>query len=367
MRSLSLLAATLLTVPCFAQGEGEAKPTPTPAPAPAPAPKVTPKADPHFVVRRYPQDKDAPIAIVGGKTLTLGELVDHIDARHNAGFREALVKLPTVQAMLQSDLIAPWVRHFADLEALRQTFGTEIDATKLEAAQSEALKASFQTFLETYSAERRERNPQFQLTPEQVAGHLARFQWHNGLAAELQGMLDHLESGEANRVQLTDFYNDNARAFGGQVTVQHILIQNRDGGTGILLNDEGLGRANAKLADIKARLRPDGSNFGEVALRSDDLKTAKDGGHLRGLHRYDDRMPAALCRAAWTLRDGEISDVVETQYGWHVVRRIEFNQNIIMYGITDDTLPVVRMVMRRAKQEDRLFTARAKAGVQLLM
>ena len=37
-------------------------------------------------------------------------------------------------------------------------------------------------------------------------------------------------------------------------------------------------RANARLADIKARLKPDGSNFEEIArLYSDDTKTGKDG------------------------------------------------------------------------------------------
>src|SRR5690606_31080650 len=156
---------------------------------------------------------------------------------------------------------------------------------------------------------------------------LADFQLRRGLSSELQGMLDHLEPGEFTRTQLQEFFQANARVFGGRVTIAHILIQHRDAGTGILLAGEAYARATARLADVRARLRPDGANFEEVARGySDDTRTAKEGGLLNGLARFDDRMPAALCREAWRLRDGEVSDVVETQYGWHLVKRIEFTQ-----------------------------------------
>ena len=90
-------------------------------------------------------------------------------------------------------------------------------------------------------------------------------------------------------------------------------------------------------------------------------------GRLPGVHRFDDRLPATLCRAAWALRDGQVTaDVVESQYGWHFVRRIEFAQQIFIL-FTDDAIPSIRIVMRRAMQERRLFDARQKAGVRLLL
>ena len=99
---------------------------------------------------------------------------------------------------------------------------------------------------------------------------------------------------------------------------------------------------------------------------SDDTRTGKDGGRLEGVYRFDDRLPAALCRAAWTLRDGEVSDVVESQYGWHLVKRIEAIQNL-WFLFTDDAIPTIKTIMRRARQEDLLFQAREKAGVRLLL
>jgi parvulin-like peptidyl-prolyl isomerase len=343
----------------------QAPEAPTPE-KPVEPPKAPAAAAPHFVVRHYPQDKDVAVAIVGSRSITLGDLVDHIDEKHFPGFRDALVR-PEIQRMLQSDLIAPWVRQFADLEALRQSLGEKpLDEEKLLLAQSATLKSNFQSWLDTYVADRRAGGRTTELTQRLVNSLLADFQLRNGLSTELQGFLDHLEPDDYDRGQMQAFFNTNARAFGGQVKVAHILVQNRDGGTGILLAEEGIARANERLADIRARLRPDGSNFEEVAARSDDTRTAHDGGLLGNLHRFDDRMPAAICRAAWNLRDGEISDVVETQYGWHICKRLDFSQQIFIL-FTDDAIPSIRQVMRRARQEERLFQARKAANVRLLL
>ncbi|HEX5052339.1 MAG TPA: peptidylprolyl isomerase [Planctomycetota bacterium] len=357
-RSLVLLALTATLAVAPAQTEAPQTEAPKKPAAPAP----------HFLVRRYPQDKDVAIAVVGGRTLTLGDLVDHLDSRHHPGFREAVGTRPEIQRMLQSDLMAPWVRHFADMEALRQSLGeAPIDEEKLSAAQSTALQTAFQAYLNSYVEDRRAAGHTTEMSQQRVNSLLADYQLRQGMAAELQGWLDYLEPGDYTRGQMQVFFNNNARAFGGQVTIEHILVQNRDGGTGLLLGDEGLARASARLADIKARLRPDGSNFEDVARGfSDDTRTAREGGLLNGVRRFDDRLPASLCRAAWSLRDGEVSDVVESPYGWHIVKRVDFTQNIFIL-FTDDAIPSIRIVMRRSRQEQRLFDAREKAKLRLLL
>lgn len=348
-------------VPWLLLGLVRAQEPATQAPA-APAPAA---AKPHFVVRHYPQDSGAVIAVVGDRSLTLGELVDHITEVHYPAFRDGLIKQETIQAMLQSDLIAPWVRHFADLTALHQAH-PDVDAAKLKDAQSEALRAAFQRRLDVVVEQRRAAGRP-EVTQQTINTMLAQFQLEQGLSCEVQGFLDYLEPGEFNRLQLQNFFNDNARFFGSTAQIAHILIQNRDGGTGILLDDEGLARANARLADIKARLRPDGSNFAAVATNySDDQRTARDGGVLGNVKRFDDRLPTMLCRAAWSLRDGEVSDVVESQYGWHIIKRLGFDTRVYML-FTDDAIPLVRVAMQRSRQEQFLIDARQQAKVKLLM
>ncbi|MFM1872558.1 MAG: hypothetical protein RL398_1980 [Planctomycetota bacterium] len=356
--TIMLRLALLLAVSAPIAAQDQPKPA-------APTPHATAGRS-HQKSLSYPKDRDVAVAVVGQRALTLGDLVDHIEERHHPGFREALEKVPTVHAMLTSDLMAPWVRQFADIEALRQfTADREIDKAALEAAQADQLKNAFQGWLNNYLENRKAQGRPTELSQQRINLFLADYQLRHGLAAELQGWLDYLEKDDYSRAQLQKFFQDNARAFGGQVKISHILVQHRDAGTGLLLNEEAYGRAAGRLADIRARLRDDGSNFEEVArLYSEDTRTAAEGGVLDGIKRFDDRLPATLCRAAWNLRDGEVSDVVESQYGWHLIKRLEFSQQIFIL-FTDDAIPSIRIVMRRARQEALLFEAREKVGVQL--
>lgn len=362
--SSARLLGCALGLPCAIAAQDPAK-----AIAPAPPVAAAPTAqvqEPHILVRRYPQDREVPVAIVGERPVTLGELIDHIDERHRPGFRTLMETQPAFQRILTSDLIAPWVRQYADIKALElATKDTNVDHEKLDAAMSASLKASFEDYLHKIVADRERRGVTSPLTQEQVNSYLTDYQQNYGLAAELQGWLDYLEPGNNTRAELQAFYTANGRYFGGMVTVSHILIQHRDAGTGILLGDHDYGLAAGQLANVKASLRPDGANFEEVARKySHDTRTAKDGGVLNCIKRFDDRMPATLCRAAWALRDGEVSDVIETQYGWHILKRLDFQQNIFIL-FTDDAIPSIQIVMRRANQENRLFAARAAAKLQL--
>ena len=370
---MMLMLNRTLVFACLALGLSLATPAQN-APKQQDAPKqAAPKAlaqnhEPHFIVRRYPEDKDKAIAVVGSTTLTLGQLVDHIDARHYPGFKKLVETQPAYQRYMTSDLIAAWVRQFADMEAVRQYVGdTYIDPVELEKAQSASLKESFEGYLAS-EVENRRRQGRPEPTQARVNSMLAEFQLRRGLSAELQGLLDVLEKDDYTRKQLRDFFNANPRFMGGEVTIQHLLIQHRDGGTGILLKDEGLARANARIAEVRARLRPDASNFEELVRQySDDTRTAKNGGELTGVHRFDDRLPATLCRAAWSLQDGQATtDVIETQYGFHFVKRTSFNQPIFIL-FTDDAIPSIRIVMRRAMQERLLLNAREKTKLRLLL
>lgn len=79
-------------------------------------------------------------------------------------------------------------------------------------------------------------------------------------------------------------------------------------------------RAKNELVDILKQAR-EGKNFGTLArLYSDDKGSASKGGEIsarRGM------MVAPFEAAVFSLKEGEISDVFETEYGYHVVKLIE--------------------------------------------
>jgi len=265
-------------------------------------------------------------------------------------------------------MIAPWVRQFADVRALEAEARSRgpIEKEKLEAAQSAALKASFEEFLKAYTMSLEKQGLPTELTQKRINRLLTDFQFRHGLSCELQGWLDYLQPEEDwSTAKLNEFFQDHPRYFGGGVTIRHVLVQNRDPGTGILLQEAHRIAAAARLAEVQKRLRPDGSNFEEVCKQfSEDSVSSEDGGKLENVERFDLRMPTAICRAAWELKDGQISGVIESQYGWHVVQRLEHVQRMFMY-FSDATIPMVKSMLKRELQEDLLFQARKKQGVEL--
>jgi hypothetical protein len=375
MRTVRLTAPVPLLLAVLAgPGARTQKPQQPVAPAETPRSQTPGSQTERFAELRWPRDSAAVLAIVDGRPITLADLVRHLDERHRPGFRQSLeppsdpaVRVVPADRVFQSDLMPQWVRHLADVHALEAELAArKIDPEQARATQEATLTAQFEAWLQAYVIEQRQNGHDVNLSAEQTKRHLAGWVLRSGIAAEMQGLLNFLEPGEYSTDKLREFFQDHARYFGGRVNFAHILIQHRDAGTGILLGDEGRARANARLADVKARLMADGSNFEDVARRlSEDSRTAAEGGLLKGAARFDERLPAILCRTAWGLRDGEVSGPVESPYGWHIVKRIDFDQQHFLF-FTDDAIPTVKEQMKRQRQEDLLFEVRKRYQVQLL-
>jgi peptidyl-prolyl cis-trans isomerase SurA len=66
-----------------------------------------------------------------------------------------------------------------------------------------------------------------------------------------------------------------------------------------------------------------GANFEQVARESsEDKKSGKDGGDIGYINREDHRAPLPVDRAAYALKDGEISGIVRSQMGYHIFKRV---------------------------------------------
>ncbi len=72
-----------------------------------------------------------------------------------------------------------------------------------------------------------------------------------------------------------------------------------------------------KLEGIREEILA-GADFAEMAKRYSDSENAKDGGLLPWQRRGT--LPAAYESAAWNLAIGEVSDIVETEWGFHIIR-----------------------------------------------
>ncbi|MHC0552074.1 peptidylprolyl isomerase [Salinicoccus sp. CNSTN-B1] len=96
----------------------------------------------------------------------------------------------------------------------------------------------------------------------------------------------------------------------------HILIETGDG-EDALSDEEGKEKAEKLLKEIK-----DGKDFGEVAKEeSSDTGSAQNSGELGYVQRG--QMVEGFEDALFELDKGEISDVVESEYGYHIIKRHE--------------------------------------------
>lgn len=78
------------------------------------------------------------------------------------------------------------------------------------------------------------------------------------------------------------------------------------------------GEAAEQIADIKQQL-DQGGDFAELAKAHSDCPSGRDGGDLGAFGRG--QMVGEFETAAFSMAIGQVSDVVETPFGYHLIRR----------------------------------------------
>jgi foldase protein PrsA len=101
------------------------------------------------------------------------------------------------------------------------------------------------------------------------------------------------------------------------VTASHILISTQDD-SGNELSDKEKAAAKQKAEEVLQKAKS-GEDFAELAKEySDDSANASSGGNLGDFTAGE--MVEEFSNAAFALDKNEISDIVETQYGYHIIK-----------------------------------------------
>jgi peptidyl-prolyl cis-trans isomerase C len=143
--------------------------------------------------------------------------------------------------------------------------------------------------------------------------------------------------------EIAAFYADNPEMFTtpAQVRARHIIFavgENADADTII----------NARAAADKARERAlAGEDFAELARELSQGPSAPDGGDL-GFFTYQ-QMVEPFAEAAFALEPGEISPVVRTNFGFHVIK-------------VEEKKPAVTLTLEESKDRIRLLLSQRKTG-----
>ena len=119
--------------------------------------------------------------------------------------------------------------------------------------------------------------------------------------------------------ELLGYYNQHKSEFQQQeeIKASHILIKTEAGQDG-KVSAAADAAARKKAEDVLKKLRA-GANFEELAKKeSDDKASAINGGSLGFFQRGS--MVPEFEKAAFSLNKGQISDLVKSQYGYHIIR-----------------------------------------------
>ena len=119
--------------------------------------------------------------------------------------------------------------------------------------------------------------------------------------------------------QLRQFYATNKDHFDRvEVKASHIMIR-----VGPMVSAGESEAARNKLRVLRAEIVAGKTDFASAAKKYSQCPSAPDGGDLGYLPRRGGLMDEAFSKAAFALKPGDLSDVVETDYGVHLIRVAE--------------------------------------------
>lgn len=120
--------------------------------------------------------------------------------------------------------------------------------------------------------------------------------------------------------ELQAYYNQHRDQYRGaeQAKVSHILIKTPLPGPDGKVDEKGVAEAQRRAEDLLKQLKG-GAKFEDLAKKySEDPGSAKEGGSLGWIGRG--RTVPEFEKAAFSLPKGQISDLVKSSYGFHIIR-----------------------------------------------
>lgn len=163
--------------------------------------------------------------------------------------------------------------------------------------------------------------------------------------------------------EVHDFYTGNKDKFESpeQAHARHILVSVDE-----KADEKTRQTGKAKADDLLVQLKG-GANFEELARKSSDCPSAPQGGDL-GFFGHGQMVPE-FDTAAFALKPGELSAVVTTKFGYHIIK-LEEKKDAGLVPETD-AAPRIREYLASQKTgaavEQNIKTLREKAKIELVM
>lgn len=247
--------------------------------------------------------EDSMIASVNGSVITKSE----VDSEREKLTRQFQGKIPPDQ--MESMLPRLWQQALENLinlrllnqEADRQNIQLDRETIDKQVEQISSRFPNPEKFKEQLSA--------MGITEEKLRDEI-------GASLRIEKLLESSseENEEVNEKDIKDFYENHPENFQTPERIQasHILLKIDSGDT-----PEVKEQKRQKLSEIRKQIE-DGADFAQMAREYSDCPSKSRGGDLGLFDRG--RMVKPFEDAAFQLKVGEVSDIVETQFGLHLIK-----------------------------------------------
>ena len=163
--------------------------------------------------------------------------------------------------------------------------------------------------------------------------------------------------------EVHDFYTGNKEKFESpeQAHARHILVAVDE-----KADEKNRQAAKAKADDLLTQLKG-GASFEDLAKKNSDCPSAPQGGDL-GFFGHGQMVPE-FDSAAFALKPGELSGVVSTKFGYHIIKLEEIKAAGLVPEL--EVAPKIREYLTSQKTgaavEQRIKTLREKAKIEILV
>jgi peptidyl-prolyl cis-trans isomerase D len=202
------------------------------------------------------------------------------------------------------------------------------------------------------------------LTPEEVKGYFSKHREMFKIPAKVKARYllfypkDYLKQAQITPKEVENYYQNNQEKFGQpkRVKVRHILIKSDS------KNPEALAKARKKAESIREEAAQ-GKDFAQLAKQySEDPGTKDQGGDLGTITRG--QVVPEFEEAAFSLKAGGISRVIQTPYGLHVLKVDEIQEGKVepLEKVKDQIQSILRTRHARELAHDEADQAYAMAS-----
>lgn len=169
---------------------------------------------------------------------------------------------------------------------------------------------------------------------------------------------------EATDEEVQKFFDENKDQMKQeeQVKASHILIK-----VDATASEEEKAKAKAKLEGVRKDILEKKITFADAAKQNSDCPSKDRGGDLGHFGRGD--MVPEFDQVAFTVKPGEMSDIVETQFGYHIIQVAEHQEakDAVLADMKDKIKKYMKQEKTQKAQQDFVQKLKDEAKIETLI